>query len=131
MFDWLTQTTGLDDFAILQIIALSAVCGFMVSQVLDGWMAMFGSYVGLLICGIGANITGRKVGLIITANKHLDGILFTTGGLILGALAAVGGILMFSALNTRVGRSAQAMRAESDAKDAKAAMIAAVLKTKP
>lgn len=130
MFEWLAQTTGLDEFAILQIVALSGVCGFMVTQVIDGWMAMVMSYAGLLGIGIGSNVAGRKLNLIITANKHLDGILYTTTGIIVGTVIAVVSILLLSALSSRAGVSAQKLRAESDAKDAQANMIAAVLKTR-
>ena len=130
MFEWLTQTSGLDDFAILQIIALSGICGFMVSQMLEGWMAMAGSYLGLLGIGIGSNVACRKLNVIITANKHLDGILFTTGGIIVGTFLVVGGMLLISMVSTRVGVSAQKMRAVSDAKDAHAAMIASVTKSR-
>ena len=130
MFEWLSLNTGLDDFAVLQIIALSGVCGFMVSQTLEGWMAMAGSYLGLLGVGIASNVGCRKLNIIVTANKHLDGILFTTGGIIVGTILVVFGMLMMSSVSTRVGMSAQKLRSVSNAKDAQAAMIAAVTKSR-
>jgi len=96
--------------------------------VLDGWMAMAGSYIGLLGAGIAANVAGRSFNVIITANKHLDGILFTTGGIIIGTVTVVVAMLLTSQFSTRVGVTAQKLRAVSDAKDAHAAMIASVVK---
>ncbi len=130
MFEWLSLKTGLDDFAVIQIIALSGICGFMVSQVLEGWMAMAGSYLGLLGAGIGSNVACRQLNVVVTANKHLDGILFTTSGIIVGTVLVVGGMLAMSVLNSRVGVSAQKLRAISEAKDSQAAMIAAVTKSR-
>ena len=118
MFEWLSMTLHLDDFALIQIIGLSGVCGFIVSQVMQGWMTPALCNIGLFISAIVANMVGRGYGLSITHNKDLDGILFSAFGLIAGALLVVATTLLLSAINNRVGLSAQKMRERTDAASA-------------
>jgi hypothetical protein len=127
MIESLAISLGLDDFSILQIIALSGVCGFMVSQILSNWMGMVAANIGLFSAAFGSNILFRKFGVILTHNKQLDGILFSTIGLIGGALIVVFGLLAFSWMNNRVGMSAQKLRARAQAEEAQARNIAARL----
>ena len=106
---------GLDDFAIVQIFALSGVCGFLVSQVMDGWFGPIFSYMGLVTASVATNVFCRKMGLVLTQNKQLDGIIYTSAAIIAGAIVVVLVLLLVSVARNRVGVTAQKLRAQSDA----------------
>lgn len=120
MFETLSVTLGLDDFSIIQIVALSGVCGFMVTQVLQGWMGMVAANIGLFSAAVASNVIFRHFAVIFTHNKQLDGILFSTIGLIGGAVVVVAAMLLFSVMNNRVGTSAQKLRARAEHAEAQA-----------
>ena len=115
MIDWIIVSTGLDDFALLQAIAMSGICGFIVSQFMQGWMGPAFSYAGLFASALTSNLLCKKFGLAITLNKSLDGVLFSTIGIITATVCLVMGMLLFSIVNSRVGVSAQKLRAQADA----------------
>ncbi len=115
MFDTLSWILGIDEFSVLQIITLTAVCGFIVSQIFPGWMAATFCNIGLFASALITNVVLRKFAVVITYNRDLDGIIFTTIGLTGGAVLAIGTILTLSALSHRVGVTPQKLREQFDA----------------
>jgi hypothetical protein len=110
MFDWLYTSLRLDDFAVIQIVMMSAVCGFIVSQLMQGWIGPILANAGLFISAVVTNVMLRKANFAITHIKDLDGIIYTAIGLIGGAILVCITILLFSALSNRVGTSAHDLR---------------------
>lgn len=115
MFDWLYTWLRLDDFAVLQILMICAVSGFIVSQMIEGWIEPILANIGLFVSAVVANVVLRGSGVTFTHIKDLDGIIYTAIGLISGAALVCGTILLFSALSNRVSKSIEQMREEADA----------------
>ena len=114
MFESIAINLGLDEFTVLQILLVTGVCGFLVSQIVQGWIAPIMCNIGLFFCaGIG-NLVCRKLRLVITNSKELDGIVFTSIGLIGGAVLFFAVMLLFSMVNSRVGDTAQKLRERSE-----------------
>lgn len=115
MFDSIAWTLGLDEFSVIQILTLSGVCGFIVSQMVQGWIASVSCNIGLFGSAVGTNLVCRNFGVVVTHNKDLDGIIFTTIGLTGAAIGVLLVVLLFSAVNDRIGVSARKLREQTEA----------------
>jgi len=116
MLETIAIALRLDDFAVIQIIALAGVCGFVVSQLMHGWILPIACNVGLFASAYGANIVLRHMKVVITGNKDLDGIFYTTIGLTVGTVTVVLGLLLVSMISNSVGTTAQEMRDREQAR---------------
>ena len=110
MLDMIVINTGLDDFSVMQIIVMSGVCSFMVSQRIDGWMTPILCTVGLFASTLVSNMACRAFGLIVTANKQIDGVFFSMFGLVAAAVALLVVRLTLSSIFNVARTSVQELR---------------------
>lgn len=127
--DTMMRLFRMDDFTLLQILMVGGVCGFIVSQIMQGWITPILCNIGLIVAAVISNMVFRGYGVAITYNKDLDGILFTTAGVIGGLMVVFLTILTFSAFNNQVGNSAQRMREKQAAEAAGSIQVQIKLKS--
>lgn len=113
MFEAISLYTGLDDFAVLQIITVSGICAFIVSQRLEGWMEPAVCTIALFASALASNLLFKKFGLLITANKQINGVVYS----FLGLLMAVAVLVVVKLLMARVFNVARTSVQELRAKE--------------
>jgi hypothetical protein len=89
MLDELAHVLNMSSFALVAMILMCLICGFIVAQLQDGIPGQLIGFAAIFGAGLAGNALFRKFEIHIIGSKDLDGVLATTVGLVVGVAAYV------------------------------------------